>query len=907
MDSEMMTGTAAMAVPEPETYKTQLHQKKADTRIYLLLSFFVPCILVGVSWIFMGIHPFGSSQILVTDFWHQYFPFANILHEKLQSFSSLLYTWDSGMGSNFLAMMAYYAASPLNLLTIFVPDAFLRDAITLILLIKIGCAGLFTALFLKRVFRRNDVSLCCFSMLYALCSYIMGYYWNTIWIDTVALLPLVMLGVVLLVRDQKCILYPIALALALVSNYYIGLFICIFTVIAFFCICLYEGTRPVRFLKSGIKMLGTTAVGLGLSAFMLLPAYFALQLTNSAENSFPSSISYYEEWISLFANMTAFREPTVKEGLPNLYCGMICIALAGMFLRSRSVRIREKVTAVLILAFLLISCNMNYLNFIWHGFHFTNMLPYRFSFLFSFVLVVMAYRAFVLVLERKIKILDCIAMAVFAGGAIAAVWFTERDDEQTTAMWLSLIVSLFYVLILFLYQRRILRPVAMSFLITMGLLFEMFLHVRISTQAVGTSDYTSYPTKNAEVQQLLEDIDTGDDSLFYRTEIASWYTLNDPALYSYAGVSQFSSMANKNVTTFLRTMGLPGSEAGNRYYYALTSPLTNMFTGIQYILSRNGDVLDETTLTEIGSAGTVTAYKNQFALPIGFMTDEKLLTYDGTNYANPFDAQNALFTKATGIEEPLFRAIDVTHTRHTGMDPGKGVYRNSYGMYTYLIDTLSDTHTFQFNFVPEEDSVLYAYFWADGVSNVNILRDQTDIGSYNVTRQQGFIAPIGSFAAGSKASVSASVTDGTKQGSLRIYVCAMDTDVLERGYKKLLAGSIALKEFSDTSLSGTVNAQKDGLCYFSIPQEKGWRAYVDGEAVQTETVGGAMLAVPVSQGTHTVELHYTPEGFALGMTLTCVSAALWIALFLLEKRRGKEPVIPAGPAENTEGEEVCEI
>ncbi|MBQ8514930.1 MAG: YfhO family protein [Ruminococcus sp.] len=903
MDSEMIrAGSEEKGFSEPVMTATQLHKKRADTRIYLLLSFFVPCILVGIGWMLLGVYPFGTGQILVTDFWHQYYPFANILHEKLQSFSSLLYTWDSGLGSNFLAMMAYYAASPLNLLTILVPDAFLREGITLILLMKIGCAGLFMALFLKGVFRRNDVSLCCFSMLYALCSYIMGYYWNTIWIDTVALLPLVMLGVIQLIRDKKCTLYMIALALALISNYYIGLFICIFTVIAFFCICLFEGTRPVRFLKSGLRMLGATAVGLGLSAFMLLPAYFAIQLTNSAENSFPTVVSFYEEWIDLFANMTALRTPTVKEGLPNLYCGIICVVLAGMFLRSRSVRIREKVAAVLVLAFLLVSCNMNKLNFIWHGFHFTNMLPYRFSFLFSFVMVLLAYRAFDLVLEGKIRRLDCIAMTAMAAGFFVITWFSERDSDQTFAMWMSLALSLLYVLILFLYERRILRPAAMCFVLSMGLLVEMFLHVRISTQAVGTSDHTSYPTKNAETRQLLEEINAADDSLFYRTEMTSWYTLNDPALYSYEGVSQFSSMANKSVTTFLRTLGLPGSEAGNRYYYALTSPLTNMFTGIKYVLSRNGPIMDTATMKQIGAAGTMRAYENQYALTVGFMVNEEILSYDGTEYANPFEAQNTLFARATGIDEPLFTPIDVTHTRHSGMASENGVYRSGYGIYTFRIDESASSHTFQFNFIPEEDSVLYAYFWADGVSNVNILQDQKDFGNYNVTRQQGFIAPIGTCEAGVKASVSASVTDqNTKHGSLRIYVYRLNMDVLDRAYEQLLSGSIQLEEFSDTSLSGTVKARADGLCYFSIPQEKGWTAYVDGAPVPTETVGGAMLAVPVPAGTHTVALSYRPQGFAEGMTLTGAAAAVWITVFVIEKRRcGRKP---AGPAVQTDIEE----
>ncbi|MDE6021267.1 MAG: YfhO family protein, partial [Ruminococcus sp.] len=435
----------------------QLYTDQADTKRYLLLSFFIPCILVGMCWAFLGVHPFGDRQVLVTDFWHQYFPFANILHGKLQSFSSLFYTWESGLGSNFIAMMAYYAASPLNFLTVFLPKAFLRDGITFILLMKIGFAGLFTAMLLKYTFRRNDISISFFAVMYALCSYILGYSWNTIWMDTVALLPLVMLGMIKLLREKKCSLYIAALFLSLVSNYYIGLFICFFTVLAFFCVCIFECKKFGYFILSGFRMLLSTAVGAGLGAAMLIPAWFALRLTNSAENSFPIEISFYESWLDILANMTAFREPTVKEGLPNLYCGIICVVLMGMFLRSGGVRIREKIAAVIVLAFLIVSCNMNCLNFIWHGFHVTNMLPYRFSFLFSFVMIVVAYRAFDLIVSGKIKLWDVLAMAVFAAAFFMITWFSSRDAEKTKAMWISLAISLLYIIIMFLYESKIIK------------------------------------------------------------------------------------------------------------------------------------------------------------------------------------------------------------------------------------------------------------------------------------------------------------------------------------------------------------------------------------------------------------------------------------------------------------------
>ena len=173
-----------------------LASNRNNPKRYLLLSMLLPMLLVAVGWIVLEVHPFGTRQILVTDFWHQYYPFLCILQEKLKHGESLLYTWQSGMGSNFAAMMAYYTASPLNLLTLLVPASMLRDTVTGLVLLKIGAAGGFFAAFLKGTYGRNDSSLCLFGTMYALCDFMMGYSWNIIWLDTVALLPLVMLGVV---------------------------------------------------------------------------------------------------------------------------------------------------------------------------------------------------------------------------------------------------------------------------------------------------------------------------------------------------------------------------------------------------------------------------------------------------------------------------------------------------------------------------------------------------------------------------------------------------------------------------------------------------------------------------------------------------------------------------------------
>ena len=215
------------SVKEPSTLNKRPHEK-LTTGFYLFLAFFVPFIFMFITFALAKVSPFGDNQILATDLWHQYYPFLVDYHSKLQEGGSLLWTWKSGGGTNYPALMAYYTASPLNLFSVFFPESLLREFVFVTTCIKIGLAGLFFALFLRITFKRRDITITAFGIMYALCAFIMGYYWNIIWLDTIALLPLVIAGTIALLRDGKFRLYVVALALSLLSNYYMALFTCIF-------------------------------------------------------------------------------------------------------------------------------------------------------------------------------------------------------------------------------------------------------------------------------------------------------------------------------------------------------------------------------------------------------------------------------------------------------------------------------------------------------------------------------------------------------------------------------------------------------------------------------------------------------------------------------------------------------
>ena len=212
---------------------------------YLAFAFGIPFFLMLFVMLVSRYEPFGEYSMLYSDMYHQYYPFFTEFRRTLRSGGSLLYTWSVGMGMDYLGLISYYLASPLNLLSVLVPDSLVLEYFSLMMPMKLGFAGLLFAVFLKRIFDKNDISISLFGGFYGLCAWALGFQWNIMWLDTFALTPLVALGTVSLIRDRKVILYTLTLFLSIFANYYIGFFVCIFVALIFFCyqICRWQGWK----------------------------------------------------------------------------------------------------------------------------------------------------------------------------------------------------------------------------------------------------------------------------------------------------------------------------------------------------------------------------------------------------------------------------------------------------------------------------------------------------------------------------------------------------------------------------------------------------------------------------------------------------------------------------------------
>ena len=877
---------------------------------YASLAFGFTFLSFVVLMIVKGFVPFGDSSMLYSDAYHQYYPFFLAFRRALRSGDSLLYSWNVGMGMDYLGLIAYYLASPLNLLSVILPESWVLPYFSFLTPIKLSFASLFFALFLQKTFRQNDLGVTLFGCFYGLCAWAMAYLWNIMWLDTFALLPLVILGMISLLKKRKFLLYTISLFLSILTNYYIGFFTCIFVLLAFFCyeICRWKGWK--KFFIDLCLMGLFSVLAIAMTAFLELPALAALQTTQSSVNSFPEgfklNIASENTWRGLLnamgkvaGNMNGGLEPTFKEGLPNLYCGVFANALAFLFLYSDKIRARDKICALLLLLFFNLSFIIRQLDYIWHGFHFTNMIPYRFSFLHSFVLLYMAYRAYLL--------RDTFNLPQIGVAAVLAICLVFCSESRSDWMYLVYNGAFLLLYIFLLVYPRIMRApgidaderTVLSYITTMQnrydlcdrlllivIALEMVLNLVNFGSAFPGTTTAYYPRGKEYSASIIRYMHEREwNELFFRAETTHSQTLNDGALNNYNGISTFTSSANVNVTKFMGKLGYGAKDTYNRYCFEESSPVSNLFLGLKYMIERTGKVEENPYFDDLHSYGDVHLLKNNTYLPLGFLAENELAELSFAGKEDAFEFQNWLFTAATGIESPVWSYVKGKDLFISGS--GAEVYNTSANGYCKYNTTDEGGHVSYKYTIPKDG---FFCVWLD-LSNRNdfTLRvNDTELFTENYSIPQ--MSAVSQVYTGDVVEVSLPCK-ANESGTINIHAAVLDEDIFRQGYNLLSQSVLELTSFSSTAVDGTILCNRDGLLYTSIPQNGNWKVYVDGKSVDLSLVGEAMIAVPLTKGYHEVAFRYHSSAFAWGWKISVLSAAAFVGLYYLvypnSKKKGK--------------------
>ena len=878
----------------------------------------------------------GTNTVMRMDLYHQYGPLYAELYDRLTSGESLIYSWNTGLGSSFLGNFFNYCCSPFTLLILLFGHYYIPESIALIILMK-GAAAAFTfTYFINRIYGTRKSSIA-FGLLYAFSGYFVAYSWNVMWLDAFLIFPIVMMGIAFIIRKGKPAVYIAALTYTMITNYYMAYMVCILSVVYFlyyyfsyfkFTSKLKEPTegeqmqvgylgelKNSRFMMAGFKFAFSSILAFLMAAFALLPVYFILTGSSATNSSGWPTFSEWKEYFNIFdflANHLANLEPTIRSSgddvLPNIYCGVMTLFLIPAFLFSKNIGRKRKALTCGLLAFFYASFALNFLNYFWHGMHYPNDLPYRYSFAYSFILLSLAYEAFLHIREYSEKFFIGTGVAILAFIVLLQELGSKNIAEYTLMVNIAFVVL--FAAILGLTAIGKFKKDTIAMILVCVVICELSVanvghYVMSQPKDSYAGDYYDFQ----DISYIADEYEMqNDNDLFYREERSKLLTRMDASWLDYNGISVFSSMAYETTSKLHRQFGL-FSNGINSYTYNPQTAVYNSMFSLKYIYDKN-DLLQEGYMySYVDSNETFDIYKYNYFLPLAFSVNDDMNTWADYGGTDPFVNQNRFFELATGISDVLENVTADTNISTTG---GLTASAESITNGSFRFDAGSSEGTATVTYIADKAGEYCVYFKSPSCLGFNISADN---GLQNSTRYssgstQYFSMNVGYLEEGQSAKVILTYPADTK-GTTNVYAVRLNEEKFIEGYNKIKSnGTLDITTFEETYIEGSVNVTNDdALLYTSIPYDKSWKIKIDGAEVPQEDItpiADALLAVRITKGEHTIEFKYEPQGLKLGILLSAIGYMLTIVLLalslLFKKLRASEKPVPSFflPADDTD-------
>ncbi|MBQ3431788.1 MAG: YfhO family protein [Clostridia bacterium] len=850
--------------------------------------------------------PFGNYTVLRMDLYHQYGPLFAELYDKVREGKSLLYSWNSAGGSGFLGNFFNYLSSPFTLLIFwFSKTEVVTTGISVIIFAKcIASAGTFSY-YLKKKSANPSLSISAFALLYAFSAYFIAYYWNVMWLDAMFIFPLIILGIEKIIDHSNAKVYFVALLYTFMTNYYMAYMVCIFSVVYFFVYYLSNYTfgalyvpktydmprfskiRQSRLLCAGFRFAGASLLAGACCAAVLIPVYKILTASSATKDTFPTDFKLYFDIYDFVAAHLASLEPTIRSSggdvTPNIYCGIITVLLFPLYLMNKRIGWKEKVLNVILLGGIFLCCNFNGTNFILHGFHYPNDLPYRFSFMYSFILLVCAYKVFRYIREYNYKTM------ILLGGSLALVVILAQKFDlryvNKDTIYFSLIFVVVYTLLICASISRKLNTVMTSVVLCCAVVCEVLIcDVPKFEFGVQESDYVEdYDEYTKSIEKIK-----ADDSGTYRIE------LNDipselrmsPCWYNYEGINCFSSMASENYSDMQYYLGNFSNKI-NSFMYHTQTPLYNMMFNIKYVIDNNNPLkLNEQYYRYMrGNRENLTTYENQYATSLGFAVNKEAKHWKTEDSGvSPFEMQSDFMRLATGVKEEFFVPVTLYTDGASGCSITSFENTTSGSMSFSVFESDDETQAnFGMNFTADENANYYLYLGSEHDFEHADIKTET----YTKTQEMKdnpYVLDLGVLKKGEEVKITTYIDEESTGGSAYVWLVRANDKAIEKAYQALNdGGMLQVERISDTYIQGTFNAGKDEILYTSLTYDSGWKCYVDGMEVKPYQINDSLIALETGEGTHTVEFKFTPAGLKTGLLISGVSIFV-IALYFVMKK-----------------------
>lgn len=858
---------------------------------FLVIAFIVPLIIMWMIYIALEVFPFGSNSVLVLDLNGQYVNFFADLKNKLLEGGSFLYSWTRSMGGEYMGIFAYYLSSPFSFLVVLFSDSAITEAMLFIILLKTGAMGATMSFYLDSSFKTKPLNTLIFSTCYALSGYAVVMANNTMWFDCLIYLPLVTLGIEQLIKKKRFKLFVFSLAMCLLTSYYIGYMVCIYVALYFFYYYLASSARyqnnfwleDNHFFKSFGRILLYSAIAVSIAAIIILPAYTSLQFGKNEFSDPQFTWTQRFDWLDFIVKLLPGSYDTVRpEGIPFVYCGIITLILVPMYFISSRINWRERIMSGVLLVIFLICFNVSAIDMAWHGFQKPNWLNYRYSFMFIFLLLVFAYKAYGNLEFANYK------HVVFIGGVLTLlVAVIQKQDYKNvdtfTTVWFSIIaIAVFCVALYFVYRKKYhgMATAVVILLVCAELFGAGLLNAIALDKDVVMSSRDSYNNYYNAVSPMVEYVKKYDTSPFYRME-KNFHRqnngrTNDPMTLNYYGISNSTSTLNKSIINLLHRYGYASRSHWSQYLGG--TPVSDALIGIKYVISNkeidNGvweeihtmEVDDKYKSFIIGKPEKLYLYENPYALSLAFGASDAVKDFEITDYESPFLLMNALAAAITGSDEDIeiFEKLTLDDTVFTNIKTDFATNHRKYSA-----KNASSSARIDYKVEVKAGEPVYMYIPTDYPRECTLSVNGKQIGAY-MGNKSDCVQYLGTFENDGLITVTLTLKDDpiyvrTNQD----YFFSLNDELFKEVFSDIAESNIDIKVFEQDYIKGTVNI-KEGqtLLYTTITFDEGWIVKVDGVQKELIKINDSQIAIEITEGQHEITLIYRPKCYVYGSALS---------------------------------------
>ena len=836
------------------------------TRWTLYTALMAIGMMLGI-YILLGIWPFGDGTVLSGDLNGQYINYFAHYKRAFAGQAGFAYGFDKSLGGSLLGLLAYYVSSPLNFLYLLVPTAYSPVVASFLLLAKVVLASSFFQYFIEKKYTGLAFYGVALGLCYGFMAYGFTYAQNIMWHDVLVLLPLICLGIDSIIHHSKNGVYVVSLAVAIFANFYIAYMACLFAVLYFIYSMLLEKKTLQEWKKSSVVFAGSSLLAGGIPMALLLSALANVsaskgdlfQFQFSFETNFP--LHRLPERL-LWGN---FVWQDVVDGRPEIYCGLLAVMLAGCYFVSKAIPLREKLLSGGLLGFLALSFWVKGLDVIWHGMKAAVWFPYRNSYLFCFVLVLLGARA----VAKKAFGPKTFGIVLAGALVLAAGLVIFPGEYGRKKPLLSLVTLLLFAVLLYVLQvsKKKIVPKQWAALALVGVvaveLTASGFYISNQFEKYPFSGFRQFVAQAGGTAGLLQQ----QEAEPYRVEKNFMRSFNDPMLLDYMGISHFGSTQDDSAVDVLASLGY-GNYSSNTYYYGSTL-FADSLLGIRYLFDDGSRPLPA-HWQESGLATDFPSYRNKDALPLAFAVKgpgEQAI--DLGTAENPFVYQNRLYHAVRGGNADLLLPVTFAARDEQGLA---------------LENTGAMPVGFTYNAKAEKEGYYYAFIRAEknAFYGLQMLINREVAGFYFTADNYGVIN-LGYYKAGEE--ISLGWSQGEPIGIQDAYFSYLDPAQMEELTKQAQTAA-GVFNWQDGKVQGKITGTVETPWLFtSIPYEEGWTATVNGQQVNTAAIGGGLLAVPLQAGENEVLLQYQPRGLYSGLAISIVSLGLFALWQVWQKRK----------------------